>query len=52
MGFVKIAILTMFTGLSSTYSLVNVVADQIDMQSVTSIFVKTARKDESSGLQA
>ncbi len=27
----KIAILTMFNGLSSTYSLVNVVADQIEM---------------------
>ena len=27
----KVAIVTMFTGLSSTYSLVNVVADQIQM---------------------
>lgn len=27
----KVAILTMFAGLSSTYSLVNVVADQIKM---------------------
>lgn len=27
----KVAILTMFTGLSTTYSLVNVVADQIKM---------------------
>ena len=27
----KVAVLTMFTGLSTTYSLVNVVADQIKM---------------------
>ena len=40
MGFVKIAILTMFTGLSSTYSLVNVVADQIDMLLRAGVSVK------------
>lgn len=27
----KVAVLTMFSGLSSTYSLVNVVADQLKM---------------------
>ena len=36
----KVAILTMFTGLSSTYSLVNVVADQIEMLLRANISVK------------
>lgn len=36
----KVAILTMFTGLSSTYSLVNVVADQIEMLLGANISVK------------
>lgn len=36
----KVAILTMFTGLSSTYSLVNVVADQIKMLLRANISVK------------
>ena len=36
----KVAILTMFTGLSSTYSLVNVVADQIKMLLQSNIAVK------------
>ena len=36
----KVAILTMFTGLSTTYSLVNVVADQIEMLLRANISVK------------
>ena len=36
----KVAILTMFTGLSTTYSLVNVVADQIKMLLQAQISVK------------
>lgn len=36
----KVAILTMFSGLSSTYSLVNVVADQIEMLLRANIAVK------------
>ena len=36
----KVAILTMFTGLSPTYSLVNVVADQIAMLLQAGISVK------------
>ena len=31
----KVAILTMFSGLSTTYSLVNVVADQIKIRHIT-----------------
>lgn len=36
----KVAVLTMFCGLSSTYSLVNVVADQIEMLLRANIQVK------------
>ena len=36
----KVAILTMFAGLSSTYSLVNVVADQLQMLLDAGIAVK------------
>ena len=36
----KVAILTMFSGLSATYSLVNMVADQIDMLLRANVYVK------------
>ena len=36
----KVAILTMFSGLSTTYSLVNVVADQIKMLLDANVSVK------------
>lgn len=36
----KVAVLTMFAGLSSTYSLVNVVADQLRMLLMAGVGVK------------